>query len=43
MNGGGSFEDAHQLIFGSTPMRACLEEMERRFQREQKAEKEINL
>lgn len=38
-NSGGSFNDAHQLIFGSTPMQACLEEIERRFQREQKHEK----
>jgi hypothetical protein len=36
---GGSFDEAHQLIFGGTPMRRCLEEIERRFQREQRTEK----
>jgi len=32
--GGGAFNDAKRFIFGSTPMRACLSEVEQRFERE---------
>ncbi|MDR1332626.1 MAG: VWA domain-containing protein [Tannerella sp.] len=36
--GSGSFDSASRFIFGNTPMRGCLEEVERRFRRERSRE-----